>query len=147
MNQTSTPIERFFQSYDHANSTSNIPLLVGHFADVFFAAGPHGAKSVARADFARGLLQRKQLFDTLGCQSSTLVSLQETPLDATHAMARTRWQLTFVRKEGEPLNILVDSTFIVDTGFDAEPEAFKIILYLANQDIMQVLKDQGILPA
>lgn len=147
MYQTSTQIERFFQSYNHANSTGDITALVNHFADVFLAAGPHGAKPVARADFAQGLPQRKQLFDALGCQSSALVSLQETPLDTSHAMARTRWQLTFVRKEIAPLSILVDSTFIVDTGFDAKPEAFKIILYLANQDIMQILKDQGILPA
>lgn len=147
MNHPSTPVERFFQSYNHANSAGNIPALVGHFADVFLAAGPHGAKPVARADFAHGLLQRKQLFDSLGCQSSSLVSLEETPLDATHAMARTRWKLTFVRKQVEPLNILADSTFIVETGFDAEPESFKIILYLANQDIMQILKDQHILPA
>jgi hypothetical protein len=36
--------------------------------------------------------------------------------------------------------VLADSTFIVDTAADE----FKIVLYLANQDIVQVLKDRGI---
>ena len=39
-----------------------------------------------------------------------------------------------------PEQVLVDSTFIVDTA----AAEFRIVLYLASQDIMQVLKDRGI---
>jgi len=143
MNCSSSPMERFFQPLQGDSSTSNVPTLVQHFADVFLAAGPQGAKSVSRNDFAHGLTKRKQLFESLGCQSTALVSVQETQLDARYVMARTQWQMTFARRERGPLNIFVDSVFIVDAGTDD----FKIIFYLANQDIMLVLKDHGILPA
>jgi hypothetical protein len=39
--------------------------------------------------------------------------------------------------------VLADSTFLIDTG----KEEFKIVMYMAHQDIMQVLRDRGILQA
>jgi hypothetical protein len=37
--------------------------------------------------------------------------------------------------------MLVDSTFLVDTG----GEEFKIAMYMAHQDIMKVMRERGIL--
>ena len=51
--------------------------------------------------------------------------------------------MTFARTDAKPEEVVVDSTFIVDTGSNSP----KIILYLANHDIMQILKDRGLLPA
>jgi hypothetical protein len=48
--------------------------------------------------------------------------------------------MTFIRNEGKAEEVLVDSIYIVDTG----GEAFKIVFYLANQDLMQILKERGI---
>ena len=58
-------------------------------------------------------------------------------------MARTQWLMTFIRNGAEPKQVLVDSTYIVDTAGDA----FKIVFYLAHQDIMAILKERGILLA
>jgi hypothetical protein len=142
MSQPSTPVARFFQTYQLHNSSGDIPEIVSHFADTFLAAGPQGAKCVRATDFALALPKRKQLFESLGSQSTALVSLQETPLDARYVLAKTSWQINFTR-HGNTQNIVVDSTFLIDTGVDD----FKILLYLPHQDIMQVLKDRGILPA
>jgi hypothetical protein len=140
MSQPSTPVARFFQTYQLHNSSGDIPAIVSHFADTFLAVGPQGAQCVRAADFAIALPKRKQLFESLGSQSTALVSIHETPLDDRYVLARTQWQMTFDR-EGNTQNILVDSTFLLDTG-NAD---VKILLYLPHQDIMQVLKDRGIL--
>jgi hypothetical protein len=133
-------IARFFDSFARQSSSDNLQAQLVQFADTFLAAGPQGAKCVSSADFALALPKRKQLFDSLGCQSTTLVSLEETPLDARYVLARTKWQMTFSRPNADAEQVVADSTFIVDTAADE----FRIVLYLANQDIMKVLKDRGI---
>jgi hypothetical protein len=50
--------------------------------------------------------------------------------------------MTFARPEAEAQDVVVESVFIVDSG----GEEAKIVFYLANQDIMQVLKERGIVP-
>ena len=137
---TTSPIARFFESFARQSNSIDTQSQVAQFADTFLAAGPQGAKCVRATDFAVALPKRKQLFDSLGCQSTTLISLEETSLDARYVLARTRWQMTFSRPNGEPEQVMADSTFIVDTAADE----FRIVLYLANQDILQVLKDRGI---
>jgi hypothetical protein len=106
------------------------------------AASPQGTQAVRATDFALALPKRKQLFDQLGCRSTELLSLRETPLDARYVMAATQWRMTFARDKHDPEEVVVDSVYIVDTGADA----FKIVFYLANQDIMQILKQRGIMP-
>ncbi len=137
---TASPIARFFDSFARQSSGNDIQAQVAQFADTFLAAGPQGAKCVRSADFAVALPKRKQLFDSLGCKSTALVSLEETPLDTRYVLVKTKWQMTFSRPNANPEQVLADSTFIVDTAVDE----FKIVLYLANQDIVQVLKDRGI---
>jgi hypothetical protein len=140
---TASPIASFFESFARQSGTDNIQAQVSQFADTFLAAGPHGVKCATSADFTLAIPKRKQLFDSLGCQSTTLVGLEETPLDTRYVLVRTKWKLTFRRPDTNPECIVVDSTFIVD----AAASEFKIVFYLANQDIMQVLKDRGIAPA
>jgi len=140
MDQSSSAVPRFFQNYELLISNDDIPSLVSLFEDVFLAAGPQGAKSVRAEDFALALPKRKQLFDKLGCQSTALVSLHETVLDDHYALAKTKWRMTFHQPSGNQ-EVLVDSTFLLNMG---RPDP-KILLYLAHQDIMQILKDRGIL--
>ena len=143
MIQASEAMEGFFRTFEANASTDNADAQISQFADVFMAGNPQGAQAVRAGDFALALPKRKQLFDRLGCRSTELVSLSEQRLDARYVMAATRWKMTFVRTGAKPEEIVVDSIFIVDTGSNSP----KIILYLANQDIMQVLKDRGLLPA
>lgn len=93
-------------------------------------------------DFAAALPKRKLLFDRLGSKPAVMVSLHETQLDARYVLAKTKWRFDFVySNSGEPEQVFADSTFLIDTGGDE----FKIVMYMAHQDIMQVLRDRGIL--
>jgi len=142
MQPPSEAIDRFFRTFESNTSSHDITAQVSQFADVFMAASPQGAQVVRAGDFALALPKKKQLFDKLGCQSTTLVSVREKRLDARYVMAATQWKMTFARPDAAARDVVVESVFIVDTGGDDA----KIVFYLANQDIMQVLKDRGILP-
>ena len=141
MIQASEAIERFFRIFESNASSDNVDAAVSQFTDVFMAASPQGTQSVRASDFALALPKKKQLFDRLGCRSTALVSLRETRLDGRYVLASTQWRMTFERGQGEAQDVVAGSVYIVDTG----GEAFKIVFYLANQDIMQVLKDRGLL--
>jgi hypothetical protein len=139
--QPSTPaLDRFFRIFESNSNSNDVDATVSQFADVFMAASPQGAQPVRAADFALALPKRKQYFDSLGCRSTKLVSLREQRLDPRYVLATTQWSMTFARPGLQPQDILAESVFIVDTGRD-EP---KIVFYLANQDLVQILKDRGI---
>lgn len=142
MQPTSEAIERFFRTFE-SNSNSNVGATVSQFADVFMAASPQGAQTVRASDFAIAIPRKKQLFDSLGCRNTELVSLTETRLDARYTMARTEWKMSFARPGEESQDVVAESVYIVDTGGDE----LKIVFYLASQDLMQVLKDRGLLAA
>jgi hypothetical protein len=142
MIQCETAVGRFFQSYAQKSSEHDIPSLVSQFADPFVSADPRGTQCVRVDDFAAALPRRKLLFDRLGCKPAVLTSLHETPLDARYVLARTTWRFDFAPADPETIEqVFADSTFLIDTG----KEEFKIVMYMAHQDIMQVLRDRGIL--
>lgn len=141
MIQHKTAVECFFETFQRQSNSDNIPSMVSHFAETFLVAGPQGAQCVRSTDFAAVLPKRKQLFERLGCQPATLVTLQQTPLDARYVIAKTTWRLDFARGNAGMEEVFVDSTYLLDTG----AREFKIILYLTHQDIMQVLRERAIL--
>ena len=142
MIQSETAIARFIQLFAQRSSRESIPEQVSQFADPFISADPNGTRCVRVDDFAAALPRRKLLFDRLGCKPAVLVSLHETQLDARYVLAKTTWRFDFARaNSGEAEQVLADSTFLIDTG----EEEFKIVMYMTHQDIMQVLRDRGIL--
>ena len=140
MHQTSEAIERFFRTFESNTNSDNVGATAALFADVFMAAGPQGAQVVRAGDFALAVPKKKQFFDSLGCRSTELVSLTETRLDGRYTMATTQWKMAFARPGIESQEVIAASVYIVDTG-GPEP---KVVFYLANQDLMQVLKDRGL---
>ena len=143
MQQSNDPIEQFFRTFESNASSNDTTAQVSHFADVFMAASPQGAQAVRVSDFALVLPKKKQLFDKLGCRTTALISLRQTRLDARYTMAATQWRMTFAQNQHEPQEVMADSTYIVDTATNP----FKIVFYLASQDLMQILKERGIAPA
>jgi hypothetical protein len=131
-----TPIARFLESFAQKSNSGDLSQQVAQFAGTFLAAGPQGARCVTADDFARALPKRKQLLDSLGLQSSTLLSQNEIPLSDRFVLVQTQWQMTFSHLNAGPRQILAGSTFIVDT----ESDEFKIVFYLANQDIEKLAK-------
>jgi len=133
-------LDSFFQTYEQNTAAGDMQAVAAHFADVFLAAGPQGAKAVPASEFALAVSKKKELFDRLGRYSTSLVSLEKTQLSGRYAMVTTEWCLSFARPGMETEQIAAGSVFIVDTGCDP----CKIVFYLANQDLMEVLQQRGI---
>jgi hypothetical protein len=141
-----TPVSHFLALYARETAEDDMPAVVSHFAETFLFAGPSGAQTVRATDFAAVLPKRKALFDQLGSQPAELTAVQEARLDSRYVLARTTWHFSFVPENSPAQQFDTDSTFLIDTGFpDTEEADFKILLYLPHQDIMQILRDRGIL--
>lgn len=140
MTQPPAALQQFLASFARHSEDDDPATVVAHFADTFLAAGPEGARPVRSADFPLILARRKQLFRELGHQSSTLLSVSATPLDARYVLAATQWNLRFLRPSATPDDIQVQSTFLIDTGSDP----FRILLYLAHQDVLALLRERGL---
>jgi len=143
--QLAAGVEQFFRAFEANSAEGNMEAAAAQFAEVFMAAGPQGERVVRGSDFAAALPRRKQLFASLGCPAASLVSLRQTQLDQRYVMANAVWRFEFARgqSDGQPVQseeIHVESMYIVDTA--AEP--FRIVFYLAHQDIMTILKERGI---
>jgi hypothetical protein len=146
MSHDETAITRFFDLYARETRLFDVPAIVAHFADPFLSADPHGTQIVRVSEFAAALPKRKALFERLGSQPATLESIHETPLDSRYVLARTTWRMSFTRENASAQELLVDSTFLMDKGKEQINEAeFKILMYLTHQDLMQILRDRGIL--
>lgn len=146
MIQTDTPVSRFFDLYARETARNDMPAVVSHFADPFLSAGPSGAQPVRVADFAAALPKKKALFSRLEAQPSQLIALSETPLDSRYVLARTTWHMSFLRDNAPAQQLDVDSSFLIDTGLpQTDPADFKILLYLTHQDLMQIVRNRGIL--
>jgi hypothetical protein len=142
---TNTPVRRFFEIYVRETASDDMAAVVSHYTDPFLSAGPSGTQSVRVAEFAAALPKKKALFAGFESRPAQLVALKETALDSRYVLARTTWRMSFLR-EGGAEQLDVDSTFLIDTGLaETDPAKFKIVLYLTHQDLMQVVRDRGIL--
>lgn len=146
MIQPSTRVSRFFDLFACESAEDDVSAIVSHFADPFLFAGPLGIQPVGVADFAAALPKRKALFASLGSQPTELVSVDEQALDTRYVLARTTWRFSFLREENSVEEFHIDSSFLIDTGQpDLREVEFKIVLYLSHQDLMQTLRNRGIL--
>jgi len=146
MPKIETAVSRFLTLYACETADGKLPAVVSHFADTFLLAGPSGSQIVSKSDFAAALPRRKALFHQLGSLPTQLTAVQETPLDSRYVLARTTWRFSFKRENTAAQQFDTDSTFLIDTGLPNTPERdYKILLYLPHQDILQTLRDRGIL--
>ena len=132
-------MDSFFKDFEQNSSLRETDALVSQFADVFLVARPQGVQVVPANAFALALPARKKQFDAMGCQSTELISLRETPMSDQYVMAETEWQMIFTQEGKSPERILVASTFIVYTG----GEQAKIVFYLPHHDPLTILRNRG----
>ncbi|MGD0154739.1 MAG: hypothetical protein ABSB50_01485 [Terracidiphilus sp.] len=131
------PVVSFFQAYERNIVAGDTPALLAQFADPFLFAGPQGTKIVSATDHAKALPGRRELFQRHGHQSSSLADFHPIPLSSRYVLVLTKWRMTFAGAASQPREIVVDSAFIVDAGAETQ----KIIVYLASEDIVEMLKN------
>lgn len=130
-------IQKFFDVFQEINASGDMDRMASLYADPFMSADNTGVRVVQLSDFRAALPKRKQLFATIGCTSTKLVSVEDTALDDRYVMAKTAWRWEFAKAEP----IQVASTFIIRKG-----ETPQIVFYLTG-DVMSVLRSRGMLPS
>ena len=133
----SDEIRKFFETFEQTSAGGDVDRMVALFADPFMSADSTGVRVVQASEFRAALPKRKQLFSAIGCTSTKLVSVEETPLDDRYVMAKTVWRWEFPAP-AEP--IVLPSTYIIRRGGDA----LQIVFYLTG-DVMSVLRSRGLL--
>ena len=89
-----------------------------------------------------GVPQGQAFLRTVGHESTRVVSLTETRLDEHDVLARVQFVWRFAQASASPIDVPVDSTFVlfVDQG------ALRIVFQQEREDFQQALRARGVLP-
>ena len=107
-----------------------------------FAAhdGPRVAEKQA---ILEGFPKALELLKTVGHTSTKLASLDETTVDEHYTMVRAQFVWRFEKAAAPPIDVTVDSTFILYIK-DGVPT---IVFHHEHEDFWQALRTRGVLPA
>ena len=139
---TQEALDQFISTYERNTSSDDPSQAAAQFAENFLAAGPQGPVIVPAAVFAQKLPARKQLFDEAGLKSARLASRRDLRLGERYVLVDTRWRMNFAPERNPGISLDVGSSFLVDMG-GSEP---RILVYVAHQDVFQMMKDRKLLP-
>ena len=139
-----TPVvQEFFDQYARSRSAMDSDRIASQYAASCMFAGPDGAqvaeKPVLRAGFPKAL----ELLKTVGHTSTKLASLDETTVDEHYTMVRAQFVWRFEKAAAPPIDVTVDSTFILYIK-DGVPT---IVFHHEHEDFWQALRTRGVLPA
>ena len=143
MSRSSAAVREFFERYERSRNTFDLEVIDSQYPDAFMMAGPDGARVAEKQAALAGLPKGQALFKSVGHTSTTLVSLDETRLDECYAMARARFVWRFDKAPAPPIDVDVDSTFILYI----RDGVAKIVFQHEHEDFLQALRARGVLPA
>ena len=106
-------------------------------------AGPTGARVMEKSAVLAAFPKGQEFLRAVGHESTTVASLDETRLDEHYVQARVRFLWRFAKASAQPIDVPVDSTFILydDHG------ALRIVFQQEREDFQQALRARGVLPA
>ena len=136
-------VQEFFDQYARSRSAMNIDRIASQYADTCMFAGPDGARVAERQAVLAGFPKALELLKTVGHTSINLASLNETRIDEHYAMVRAQFVWRFEKAAARPIDVTVDSTFILHMK-DGVP---KIVFHHEHEDFWQALRTRGVLPA
>lgn len=142
MHTVSHIVREFFERYERSRNTMDAGLIDEQYPDAFMFAGPSGARIAEKATVMSTLAKGHQLFKTLGHTSTTLASLNELALDEHYTLVRAKFVWRFERPSPQPIDVEVDSTFIL---FIKDAVA-RIVFQHEHEDFQQALRARGVLP-
>jgi len=142
MHTASHIVREFFERYERSRNTMDAGLIDEQYPDAFTFAGPAGARIAEKQSVMASLAKGHQFFNTLGHRSTTLVSLSETALDEHYTLVRAKFVWRFEKPSAHPIDVEVDSTFIL---FIKDAVA-RIVFQHEHEDFQQALRARGVLP-
>jgi hypothetical protein len=143
MSYNQDTLDQFMAAFEQNTTAARPETAAAQFATHFVAGGPQGSAVVPVEFFVQKLPERKELFRQAGLQSRKLVGRRDTQVGDRYALVQTQWQMDFAREDRTAVTFVVGSSFLIDMG-GSEP---KILAYLSDQDVFQLMRERGLMPA
>jgi hypothetical protein len=132
--------ERSFGAALAAPKSADVAALCRAFAAYVVGSNPlgvYGGKNglLYRLMLGRGIAKYRRI----GMRRMVIVTLDVTPIDGQHALARVRWHSEY-EKQGKPMSIDFDVTYALRVADDG-PKIFAFV----TGDEQKVLREHGLL--
>ena len=136
-------IQEFFNQYARSRSSAlDIDAIASQYPDSFMFAGPNGARVAEKAAVLAAFPRGQEFLKAVGHTSTKVVSLDETPLDPPYVLARVKFLWRFEKTPAQPMDVEVDSTFIVYVN----QRAPTIVFQHEREEFQDALRARGVLP-
>jgi ketosteroid isomerase-like protein len=142
MDVATPAVQDFFDEYARSRSTMDIDRLVAQYADSCMFAPADGPRVAEKQALLEGFPKALELLKTVGHTSTKVASLDETRVDEHYAMVRAQFVWRFEKATEPPIDVAVDSTFILYLKDGVR----KIVFHHELEDFWQVLRARGVLP-
>jgi len=142
MDAATPAVQEFFDQYARSRSTMDIDRIASQYADSCMLAAADGAQVAEKPAILAGFTKALALLKTVGHTSTRVSSLDETSVDEHYAMVRAQFVWRFEKAAAPPIDVEVDSMFILYFKDDVR----KIVLHHEHEDFWQVLRTRGVLP-
>lgn len=143
MSATTPAVQEFFDQYARSRSALDIHVIASQYPDAFMVAGPNGARVAEKSAVLAAFPKGQEFLTAIGHTSTRVLSLDETRLDQHYVLVRALFIWRFEKASAEPIDVKVDSTFIlyIDQG------ALTIVFQHEHEEFQQALRASGVLPA
>ena len=105
-------IRDFFARFEALSAAGDASGLAGLHAATFLACNPGGSQIVPATTLQQIVPTRKQWLASLGCRSTRLMSVTETPWDERFISVRTEWQWEFQPDAKPAVAVMLASTLL-----------------------------------
>jgi len=139
-----TPVvQEFFDQYVRSRSATDIDRIASQYAELCMFAAHDGPRVAEKQAILEGFPKALELLKTVGHTSTKLASLDETRVDEHYTMVGAQFVWRFEKAAAPPIDVTVDSTFILYIK-DGVPT---IVFHHEHEDFWQALRTRGVLPA
>jgi ketosteroid isomerase-like protein len=135
-------VHEFFDQYARSRSAADIDRIVSQYADSCMLAAADGAQVAEKQALLAGFTKAMELLKTVGHTSTKVASSDETRVDEHYAMVRAQFVWRFEKAAAPPIDVEVDSTFILYLKDGVR----KIVFHHEHEDFWQMLRTRGVLP-
>jgi len=120
----------------------DVEATAGAFAGCFIAADPNGVACGKNDEqFRTQIPAGFAFYRSIGTKSMRIASLEVTPLDDYHLMAKVHWEAVYLKPDGGEERIDFDNIYFVQT-IGEKPRIFGYI----TGDEQKLLRERGLIP-
>jgi hypothetical protein len=142
MDVATSTLREFFEHYARSRSVMDIDGIVSQYADRCMLAAADGVRVAERQELLEGFPKVLEFLKTVGHTSTRLASFSEASVDEHYAMVRGQLVWRFEKAAAAPIDVEVDSTFILYL----KGGVLKIVFHHEREDFFQLLRRRGVLP-